>query len=60
MHQSFDVLPKTCREMLVFVISETDVLIQPLHPAHGDVRVELVETWVVVLIKLHAIKEVSL
>ena len=52
--------PELVKKCWWFVISETDVLIQPLHPVHGDVRVELVEAWVVALVELHAIKEVSL
>ena len=53
-------LPELVNEGWWKVISKADVLIQPLHPAHGDVRVELVGAWVVALVKLHAIKEVSL
>jgi hypothetical protein len=52
--------PELVKKGWWLVVGETDVLIQPLHPAHEDVRVELVGAWVVALIKLHAIEKVSL
>jgi hypothetical protein len=52
--------PELVKKGWWFVVSETDVLNQPLHLAHGNVGVELVGARVVVFIELHAIEEVSL